>query len=142
MDTLVLHNRARFVQIWEKAKGNFPLEGEEAFFAQVMLEHREHHPVFDMGEAAFKIDFSARRETNPFLHISLHVMAEQQIASRQPVETEEVFLALKAGGALRHDVIHKIGGALAQVLQDAFLKNKPIDEVDYLVRLKNLLTEG
>lgn len=142
MDTLVPHNRARFVEIWEKAKGNSPLEGEEALFAQVMLEHREHHPVFDMGEAAFKIDFAARRETNPFLHVSLHVMAEQQVQSRQPIEAEQAFLSLKARGESRHDAIHRIGGVLAQVLQDAFLKNKPIDEIDYLLRLKDFITDG
>lgn len=140
MDFLTAQNRARFFEIWEKAKADLPLEGEEALFAEIMLEHREHHPFFNLGDKAFDIDFAGRRETNPFLHTSLHAVIEQQLKSRQPPEVEETLLFLQARGESRHEAVHWIGSVLAQVLYDAVTKNKPIDEVRYLSKLKEIVS--
>ncbi|HZR46395.1 MAG TPA: DUF1841 family protein [Candidatus Manganitrophaceae bacterium] len=139
MDFLTTQNRARFFEIWQKAKANLPLEGEEALFAEIMLEHREHHPLFNLGEAAMQIDFAARRETNPFLHTSLHAVVEQQLAARLPAETEQALLSLLGRGESRHDAVHRIGGILAQVIHDAVTRNKPIDEGDYISKLRGLI---
>ena len=139
MDFLTTQNRARFFEIWSKAKLGLPLEGEEALFADIMLEHREHHPLFDLGEAAFEIDFSGRREINPFLHTSLHAVVEQQIQSGRPAETEQAVAALQARGESRHDAIHRIGALLAQALYDAVTRNRPIDEARYISNLKEFI---
>lgn len=139
MDFLTAQNRARFFEIWKKAEDNLPMEGEEALFAEIMLEHREHHSFFDLGEAAMSIDFAGRRQTNPFLHTSLHAVVEQQLQARQPVEVEQALLSLIARGESRHDALHRIGGILAQVLYDAVTRNKPIDEADYLSKLRELI---
>lgn len=139
MDFLTEQNRARLFEIWHKAKTHLPLEGEEALFAEIMLEHREHHPLFDLGEAAMEIDFGARRETNPFLHTSLHAVVEQQSLSHQPMETAEALAALQARGESRHDAIHQIGALLAQTLYDAVTRNKAIDEARYISKLKEFI---
>lgn len=139
MDFLTIQNRARFFEIWRKAKSNLPLEGEEALFGEIMLEHREHHPLFNLGEPAMQIDFARRRETNPFLHTSLHAVIEQQLQAGIPAETGEALASLMGRGDDRHDAIHRIGAILAQVIHDAVTKNKPIDEVEYIVKLKALI---
>lgn len=139
MDFLTIQNRARFFEIWQKARSNQPLEGEEALFGEIMLEHREHHPLFNLGEPAMQIDFAGRRETNPFLHISLHAVIEQQFKAGLPLETEQALLSLLARGESRHNAIHRIGAILAQVIHDAVTKNKPIDEVQYIVKLKEFI---
>lgn len=139
MDFMTAQNRARFFEIWKKAKENFPMEGEEALFAEIMLEHREHHPLFDLGEAAMNIDFAGRRQTNPFLHTSLHAVVEQQLQARQPIEVEQALLSLISRGDSRHDALHQIGGILAQVLYDAVTRNKPIDEGNYLLKVRALI---
>jgi hypothetical protein len=139
MDFLTAQNRARFFEIWQKAKSNLSLEGEEALFAEIMLEHREHHPLFNLGEPAMQIDFAGRRETNPFLHTSLHAVIEQQLNSKLPEETDQALLSLLAGGESRHDAIHRIGAILAQVIHDAVTRNKPIDEVHYISKLRELI---
>ena len=139
MDFLTTQNRARFFEIWQKAKANLPLEGEDALFAEIMLEHREHHPLFNLGEPAMQIDFVGRRETNPFLHTSLHAVIEQQLHSKIPEETEQAFRALQARGESRHDAIHRIGAVLAQVIHDAVTRNKPIDEGFYITKLRELI---
>ncbi len=136
MDFMRAQNRALFFEIWKKAKANLPIEGEEAIFAEIMLEHREHHPLFDLGEKAFDIDFAARQETNPFLHTSLHAVIEQQLRAREPIETEQAFLSLLARGESRHEAIHRMAGLVAEILFSAVTKNKPIDEAGYLLRLR------
>jgi hypothetical protein len=139
MDFLTAQNRARFFEIWEKVKSHLPLEGEEALFAEIMLEHREHHPLFNLGEPAMQIDFAGRRETNPFLHTSLHAVIEQQLKAGLPPETEQALLSLLARGESRHDAIHRIGAILAQVIHDAVTRNKPIDEGHYISKLRELI---
>lgn len=139
MDFMTAQNRARFFEIWKKAKENLPMEGEEALFAEIMLKHREHHPLFDLGESAMNIDFAGRRQTNPFLHTSLHVVVEQQLQARQPIEVEQALLSLISRGESRHDAVHQIGGLLAQVLYNAVTRNKPIDEADYLSKVRALI---
>lgn len=139
MDFLTAQNRARFFEIWQKAKANLPLEGEEALFAEIMLDHREHHPLFNLGEAAMQIDFAGRRQTNPFLHTSLHAVVEQQLTARVPAETEEALRSLMGQGEPRHDAVHRIGGILAQVIHDAVTRNKPIDEAEYISKLRGLI---
>lgn len=136
---MTAQNRARFFEIWKKAKENLPMEGEEALFAEIMLEHREHHPLFDLGEAAMNIDFAGRRQTNPFLHTSLHAVVEQQLQTHEPIEVEQALLSVIARGDTRHDAVHQIGGILAQVLYDAVTRNKPIDEADYLLKVRALI---
>lgn len=115
------------------------MEGEEALFAEIMLEHREHHSLFDLGEAATNIDFAGRRQTNPFLHTSLHAVVEQQLEAHHPIEVEHALLSLISRGDSRHDAIHQIGGILAQVLYDAVTRNKPIDEAEYLSKVRALI---
>jgi hypothetical protein len=139
LDFLTTQNRARFFEIWQKAKANLPLEGEDALFAEIMLEHREHHPLYNLGEAAMQIDFAARRETNPFLHTSLHAVIEQQLKTGLPPETEQALVSLLARGESRHDALHQIGAILAQVIHDAVTRNKPIDEVQYISRLRKFI---
>jgi hypothetical protein len=139
MDFMTAQNRARFFEIWKKAKENLPMEGEEALFAEIMLEHREHHSLFDLGDAAMNIDFAGRRQTNPFLHTSLHAVVEQQLQTRQPIEVEQALLSLVSRGDSRHDAIHQIGGIFAQVLYDAVTRNKPIDEAEYVSKVRALI---
>ncbi|MBI3805778.1 MAG: DUF1841 family protein [Nitrospirae bacterium] len=139
MDFMTAQNRARFFEIWKKAKENQPIEGEEALFAEIMLEHREHHSLFDLGEGAFNIDFAARRQTNPFLHTALHAMVEQQIRSHQPVEVEQALLSLLSRGESRHEALHRIGGLLAQTIHEAVTQNKSIDEARYLSGLREFI---
>lgn len=139
MDFMTAQNRARFIEIWKKAKENAPIEGEEALFAEIMLEHREHHSLFDLGEAAFNIDFAARRQTNPFLHTALHALVEQQIRAREPIEAEQALLSLLSKGDSRHEALHRIGGLLAQTLYDAVTRNKSIDDARYLAGLREFI---
>jgi len=140
MDFLAIQNRARFFEIWKKASLGQPLLGEEALFAKIMQEHRQFHALFNMGESAFDIDFSARREVNPFLHTSLHAVVEQQLASGAPPEVPEAFRWIQERGDERHEAIHRIGGILAEVLFEAIEKKRPLDEAAYLQRIRDLIS--
>ncbi len=135
-DFLLPQNRARFLSIWQKAKRREELEPEEELFARAMEAHPEFHPTFDLGEAAFDRPFV--QEVNPFLHISLHAMVETQVASRNPPEAAEALGALLDRGDDRHDAVHRLGGILAEILFAAVKEHRPIDEAEYLRRLKDL----
>jgi predicted RNase H-like HicB family nuclease len=139
MDFLSIQNRARFLDIWKKASKDESLEGEEALFGKIMLEHSEFHSLFNLGEAAFEIDFAGQREINPFLHTSLHAVVEQQLASHNPQEVEQAVQATLARGETLHEAIHRISGILAEVLFEAVQKNRPIDESLYIKKVQGLI---
>lgn len=139
MDFLAAQNRARFLEIWKNTSENKKLEGEEAVFGRIMQEHPEFHATFNLGEPAFGIDFASRNEVNPFLHISLHAVVEQQIADRNPAEVEQAYQAILEWGDSRHESIHRISGILAEVLFEAIQKKSPIDDAGYLRRVRELI---
>ena len=138
MDFLAIQNRARFFEIWKQASQGEPLQGEDALFARIMREHPQFHPLFNMGDSAFDIDFAARREVNPFLHTSLHAVVEQQLSSGAPPEVAEAFRFIQQRGDDPHEAIHRIGGILAEILFEAIRRKRPIDEAAYLQKVREL----
>jgi len=139
MDFLAIQNRARFLEIWKKVSLSEPLSGEEALFGEIMRQHPEFHPLFKMGASAFEIDFAGRREVNPFLHISLHAVVEQQMASGTPPEVSEAVRSIRGRGEGPHEAVHRIGAILAEVLFEGIQKKRPIDDAAYLRRLSELI---
>ncbi len=82
-------NRERIHSIWEIAKnGNLGiLTGEERRYAEVMLEHEEEYfNQFEMADLTYEHQYDPGTDENPFLHIALHVVVEDQLEAGEPIE--------------------------------------------------------
>ncbi len=113
------------------------MEGEEPLLSRILLDHPEFHAVFESRDG--EVDLAKFGGINPFLHVGLHLVVEQQRIGQQPPEVAQALVALQAGGVSRHEAIHQVGGVLAQVIQDAVTRNKPMDTGRYLLMLRKLI---
>jgi uncharacterized protein YpiB (UPF0302 family) len=82
-------NRKHFYDIWEKAK-NGELQGlteEEQRLGKIMLDHSdEYFNQFEFADAMADHEYNPETEVNPFLHVTLHAIAEKQVNDHNPIE--------------------------------------------------------
>ncbi len=128
--------RKMYADAWEKHSAQQPVSPLETQIAQVIAEHPEYHATFtgDLDQ-----DFSVEgAETNPFLHMGLHLGIREQVATNRPSGISAVFeqLANKRGDA--HEAEHRMIDCLAETLWEAQRDQRPPDELHYLESLRKL----
>ncbi len=81
--------------LWEVAKtGDLSsLSPEDKKWAEIMLEHEEYHNQFEIADLLSEHEYDVNTETNPFLHITLHAIAETQLANKDPIEVYQFYNA-------------------------------------------------
>src|SRR5690625_7506001 len=76
--------RAFFIQSWDKHRNQQPLEPLEQMAAKIISWHPEYHALLETPHAA-QADFSVEQgQTNPFLHLSMHLAIQEQLSIDQP----------------------------------------------------------
>ncbi|MEY3746587.1 MAG: hypothetical protein RL194_46, partial [Pseudomonadota bacterium] len=77
--------RQFFFDAWSKFKARQPLSDLEAIALEVMQMHPEYHQVLDTPDRYLEqAYFPEMGETNPFLHMSLHLSILEQLSIDQP----------------------------------------------------------
>jgi hypothetical protein len=125
--------------IWNMAKAGslHELSKEERKLAEIILYHEEYADNFENTEILDGREYEAGAAVNPFLHISTHLMVEDQLLSNTPIETTVYCEAMESKGVSRHEAIHCIMRILVHVLYDSASTGKPFDSIRY----KQLLNE-
>jgi hypothetical protein len=110
---------------------NAPLSSLEAIAVEIIARHPEYHAQLDRRDQFVDRDYAPENgETNPFLHISMHIAIQEQIAIDQPRGIREAHLKLstKLGSALEAE--HHIMDCLAEMIWQAQqTKNAPSAEI-------------
>jgi hypothetical protein len=89
--------RSFFFDTWRKYRSGTPLAGLETVGLGVILLHPEYHRVLDDPEKNLAQEyFPEGGETNPFLHLSLHLALEEQLSIDQPPGIARHFATLAA----------------------------------------------
>lgn len=128
-------NEARnyFYQVWSKQKNKLPLEPIEAVIADVIMEHPEYHHYLEEQESSKENDFSPEQnETNPFLHMGMHIALKEQVSSNRPAGINDAYKRIMAKSLSTHDAEHKMMECLGQVLWEAQRNNTLPDDNNYL----------
>jgi hypothetical protein len=119
-----------FFETWRKYRAGMPLAGLETLGLEVMLLHPEYHEML-MHPDKFKArDYTD--ESNPFLHLSLHLALEEQLSIDQPAGVTQRFAALLAKTGERHDALHEALECLAEMVWRAQKDKTPPDAGFYL----------
>jgi hypothetical protein len=109
--------REFFFETWRKYRGGEPLAGLEAVALDAILAHPEYHRVLDDPERSASQEYSPEQgESNPFLHLSLHLALEEQLAIDQPPGVAQRFAALAARASDRHAALHEAIECLAEMV--------------------------
>lgn len=128
--------RRLYFEAWKKHRDGAALSALEAQIAQVVEDHPEYQQaVADDLERSFTVEAG---ETNPFLHMGLHLGIRDQVATDRPAGITGVFQQLAARTGDAHDAEHRMIDCLAETLWEAQNANQPPDEARYLERLRRL----
>jgi hypothetical protein len=134
-------NEARdyFFQVWGKYKNKLPLEPIEVIISDVILEHPEYHHYLDDEEGSSNNDFKPEQnQTNPFLHMGMHIALKEQVSSDRPNGIAQVFNQLIGKSVSIHDAEHKMMECLGQSLWEAQRNNTMPDDNSYLECLRRI----
>jgi Domain of unknown function (DUF1841) len=120
--------REFFFNAWAKFKANKALTDLEKLSLSVMHMHPEYHPILDAPEQ-FKHQeyFPEFGETNPFLHMSLHLSIIEQISINQPIGIASIYQQLKLKHQEEHNAQHDILECLAESIWHAQRNNTALD---------------
>ena len=106
--------------------------------ANIVELHPEYHQLLENEEIVDK-DFSAETgESNPFLHMSMHIALHEQISTDRPAGIHDCYqqLCILYGGP--HDAEHAMMECLGEALWTAQRNQTTPDETTYLECLKKL----
>ena len=128
--------RKMYADAWQKHCDKQLLTPLEAQIAQVIDEHPEYQETLT-GD--LERDFAVEAgQTNPFLHMGLHLGIREQISTNRPAGIATLFKALAGRASGSHDAEHRMIDCLAETLWEAQSNNTAPDEAAYLERLRRL----
>jgi hypothetical protein len=131
--------RAMYVDSWRRRRELLPLEPLQAQIADVIELHPEYQRLIESDKAAVGQDFQPEGgQTNPFLHMGLHLAVRDQIATNRPPGIRAVFNLLAARLGSVHDAEHAMIDKLAEALWNAQRSGLAPDEQAYLEQLQRL----
>ncbi len=122
-----------FIETWRKYRAGQPLAGMEALGLEIILLHPEYHD-FLAQERSRARDFTD--ESNPFLHMSLHLALKEQLQIDQPPGIRAAYEALLAKAGDAHEALHGAIECLAETIWRAQKDKAPPDAGLYLECLR------
>lgn len=129
--------RQMYADAWQKHCDGTPVSPLEAQIADVIQIHPEYHAAIS-GDALDKDYTVEGGQSNPFLHMGLHLGIREQIATNRPAGIKAVFETLAACSGDAHEAEHQMIECLAETLWEAQSQNTAPDEQKYLERLRRL----
>jgi len=132
--------REFFCEAWQKNRKNGVLTPLESIAARWMVEHPEYHTLLDNVEEAKLKDFSVENgQTNPFLHLSMHMSLSEQIQIDQPIGIRQICQELKMKLGDEHAAHHQMMECLGKVMWEASRSGATPDMQLYIESLRQLL---
>lgn len=129
--------RQFFFDAWTKYRDRQPLSDLEALALQVMQMHAEYHHVLNAPERYLdQAYFPEMGETNPFLHMSLHLSILEQLAIDQPPGIKAAYQSLQLDMQDAHMAQHELMECLAETLWQAQRTQSAPDTNAYLALIR------
>ncbi len=131
--------RRIYVEAWRKYRDSRPLEPLEDQIVRVLDEHPEYHAIVESAENAINRDFAPEAgQSNPFLHMGLHLAIREQVATNRPAGIAAVHRNLCDRMGNGHDAEHRMIECLGEAMWRSQRSGLPPDESAYLESLRRL----
>lgn len=132
--------RRFLIEAWHKHLQHLPTTPLELIAADLVGLHPEYHALFGQADSSpEEVDALLAREwtpeqgeSNPFLHLSLHLAIEEQLSIDQPPGIRSLFEQLCRQHGERHNALHDVMECLAETIWQAQRSNGPPDTTAYL----------
>lgn len=129
--------RQFFFDAWRKYREGAPLEGLETLAVEAALLHPEYHAVLDAPARYLQRDYTPEDgQTNPFLHLSMHVSIAEQLSIDQPPGIRAEFERLVTARGDRHAALHDMLDCLGEIIWRAQRDQTAPDAQAYLECLR------
>ena len=131
--------RQFYLDSWRKYRAGAALEPMERVVAEVVAEHPEYHKLLEASDRALEREYlPGGGETNPFLHMGLHIALREQIAAERPAGIAAAYRDVVNAVSDRHKAEHAMIECLAEALWRAQRDGTPPDENAYLREINRL----
>lgn len=119
--------RQVFLDSWQAFREGRPLEGVQTRIVAVILDHPEYQALLEDAERGLHQDFSPEQgQSNPFLHMSLHVGLAEMLAMNQPQGIVNLYAtACEKRG--EHDAEHLFVDCMGEMMWQAQRAGVPPD---------------
>lgn len=129
--------RSAFVEAWQARRAGRPLTPLQEQIAAAIADHPEYHALLDSPDAIGREFTPEGGETNPFLHLSLHLAVRDQVATDRPPGIAALYRAFASALGDEHAAQHRLLERLAETLWRAQRDGALPDEQAYLAALRD-----
>jgi hypothetical protein len=124
---------------WRKYREKQLLSELESLSVGHMLRHPEYHALLDDADANLDRDWRPEHgETNPFLHLSMHLAISEQLSIDQPAGIKAAYAHLCSRLGDDHDAQHTVMECLAEMIWRAQRDGAPPDGAAYIACLEQV----
>jgi hypothetical protein len=124
--------RQFLIDAWARRRGKLPATAMDTLAADLVQMHPEYHALLEAEDALTREWTPEQGETNPFLHLSLHLAIEEQLSIDQPQGIRAAFTTLLSRRGDRHDALHAVLECLGAMVWRAQSSGQPPDGEAYL----------
>ena len=134
--------RKMFFTAWQKHRAGEAMQPLEQVIAQTVSQHPEYHRVVENEDSYIDKDYMPEMgETNPFLHMSMHIAIHEQVSTGRPAGILAIYQQLIGQhGGDAHAAEHLMMECLGEMLWQAQRQHRTPDEQDYLACLNKQLS--
>lgn len=131
--------RRFYCAAWQSHRQGRPLEPLQQQIVAVIAQHPEYQSLLDDTERALGSEYLPETgETNPFLHMGMHLAIREQLGTDRPAGIRELYNRLLATCGDAHQLDHRIMDCLAEMIWRAQRNGTPPDESAYLACVRSL----
>ncbi|ODV43490.1 hypothetical protein AWV79_16975 [Cupriavidus sp. UYMMa02A] len=125
--------RRFFCDAWQKQLSGGVLTPLEAIAVDWIGEHPEYHALLADTEGALARDYTPEQgQTNPFLHLSMHLSISEQVSIDQPPGIRKAYETLVQRLDSPHEAQHQVMECLGEMLWQAQRSGLPPDGAQYV----------
>jgi hypothetical protein len=129
--------RRFFCETFRKQRANEVLTPLEAIARDWIVQHPEYEDALADVDAALAADYTVERgQSNPFLHMSMHLSIAEQISIDQPPGIRAAFIGLAQRLGSEHEAHHQIMECLGEMIWTSQRSGLPPDGAAYIECVK------
>jgi len=135
--------RQVFIKAWQKHLESKSLEPLEAIIVTIVSQHPEYQDMLTNTDKALGAEYLPENgETNPFLHMGMHIAIHEQLSTDRPSGIAGIFQQLVMLSGDAHHAEHQVMDCLGEMLWQAQREQRMPDEQAYLTCLRQLLEKS
>ena len=125
--------RKFFCAVHAKAQAGQPMDALETLAGQWVAEHPEYHgDLADEATALAAMKDVVEGQTNPFLHLAMHLSISEQCSIDQPRGIRQAVELLAAKRNSLHEAHHEAMECLGRMLWESQRAGRPPDGAAYM----------